>query len=294
MKKLIIFLMICILIFSTYLYSANSVITINDGASITLGANGDSKSYLINTGEDDGQVIVNSGASFTCWAPETLIDFTASGDGNITLEVILSAFTAQFLENTPTLYWSTNSETDNMGWFIYRNVEDDFTTSEKISDFIEGHGTTSQAQSYIYEDSIETPEVGDTYYYWLESIDFSGIVNHYDKVAVLTIPHEYDPGSGLVPVPLAYGLYQNYPNPFNTRTEIGFALKENSPVTLSVYNPKGQKVITLLDGFVEADKAIELDWDGIDQYGKKLANGIYFYRLQTDKKDYVRKMFLMK
>ena len=93
MKKLIIFLMICILIFSTYLYSANSVITINDGASITLGANGDSKSYLINTGEDDGQVIVNSGASFTCWAPETLIDFTASGDGNITLEVILSAFT---------------------------------------------------------------------------------------------------------------------------------------------------------------------------------------------------------
>ena len=294
MKCFKIILLVNIFLISTYLYSANSVITINSGASITLTAEGANKSYIINSGAEDGQIIVNTGASFTCWAPEALVDFTASGDGNITLSVALSTFTAQFIENTPTLYWTTHSETDNMGWFVYRNIEDNFTSAEKISEFIEGHGTTTQQQSYIYEDNIENPEVGDTYYYWLESIDFSGIVTHYDKVAVLTIPPQEDPGGGLIPVPLCYGLHQNYPNPFKLETEIGFVLKVGSRVTLTIYNLKGQKVITLLDDFVEEDKLVQVKWDCKHERGKMLANGIYYYKLQTNKKDFIRKMFLMK
>ena len=197
-----------------------------------------------------------------------------------TLPVELSTFTAQFLENTPTLYWSTQSETDNMGWFVYRGDENDFTTSEKISEFIEGHGTTSQQQSYLHEDNIQNPQVGDTYYYWLESIDYSGQVNHYEKVAVLTIP-DHDPGQGLIPEPMEYGLLQNKPNPVISSTKITFNLKEAVHVDLRIYNLKGQLVKSLYSG-VALSKTLE--WNGKDENGRELASGIYFYHLMVNGK----------
>ena len=219
--------------------------------------------------------------------------WTAAKEGSgPTLPVELSAFTVQFIENTPTLYWETQSETDNMGWFVYRNEENDFTASEKISEFIEGHGTTSQQQSYLYEDSIQNPEVGDKYYYWLESIDFSGMVNHYDKVAVLTIPEQYDPGSGLIPEPVRYGLFQNNPNPFIESTKISFNLPETARVDLNVYNIKGQLVRSLYSG-VASSKT--LDWDGKDEIGNNLQAGVYLYKLLVNGKTAeTKKLILMK
>ncbi len=209
-----------------------------------------------------------------------------------TLPVILSIFTAQFIENTPTLYWETQSEVDNMGWFVYRNREEDFTTSEKISEFIEGHGTTSQQQSYLYEDRIQNPEVGDKYYYWLESIDFSGMVNHYDKVAVLTIPEQYDPGSGLIPEPVRYGLFQNNPNPFIESTKISFNLPETARVDLNVYNIKGQLVKKLYSGLTSKRTIM---WNGRDEQGKKLENGMYLYKLMINgRATETKKLILMK
>jgi predicted outer membrane repeat protein len=209
-----------------------------------------------------------------------------------TLPVGLSAFTAQFFENIPTLYWSTESETDNMGWFVYRADENDFTASEKISDFIEGHGTTTQQQSYIYEDTIQEPEVGDTLYYWLESIDYSGQVNHYDKVVVLTIPDHDDPGQGLIPESIEYGLFQNIPNPVISSTKIAFNLKEVAKIDLTIYNLKGQLVKKLFSG-VASTKTVE--WDGKDELGKELTPGVYFYNLIVNGKTAeTKKLIFMK
>ena len=208
------------------------------------------------------------------------------------LSVVLSTFTAQFIENTPTLYWETQSETDNMGWFVYRNSEEDFTTSEKISEFINGHGTTTQQQSYIYEDRIQNPEVGDTYYYWLESIDYSGTVNHYDRVAILTIPHNSNSGNNLVPVPERFGLLQNEPNPVIHFTRIAFNLTESAMVDLNVYNIKGQLVKTLYSGVTSKHTVM---WDGKDESGKELENGVYFYNMIVDGKvAETKKLILMK
>ena len=219
------------------------------------------------------------------------LDWQYPGDP-ATLPVTLSTFTAQFLNNTPTLYWTTQSETDNMGWFVYRNVENDFTTSEKISEFIEGHGTTTQQQSYIYEDNIENPKVGDTYYYWLESIDYSGIINHYDKVAQLIIPEIYDPGGGLVPVPEIYGLLQNEPNPFIESTKISFNLHKTAQVELNIYNLKGQLVKSLYSGMTSSQS---LAWDGSDAAGQKLSAGVYLYKMIVNgKTEDVKKLILMR
>jgi len=186
--------------------------------------------------------------------------FEQYNDG--TLQVALSTFTAQFIENTPTLYWSTQSETDNMGWFVYRNEENDFTTSEKISEFIDGHGTTTQQQSYIFEDTIENPATGDLYYYWLESIDYSGMVNHYDKVAVMQIPDIHNPEPN-VAVPQKYGL-QSGPNPFNSNLSVSYMLPKTDMVRIEIYNMYGQLISEFNEGLKTADKKHTLEWNGKD------------------------------
>jgi hypothetical protein len=213
-------------------------------------------------------------------------------NGSATLPVELSAFTAQFLENTPTLYWKTQSETDNMGWFVYRSEENNFTTSEKISEFIEGYGTTTLQQSYFYEDQIENPEVGDTYYYWLESIDYSGIINHYDKVAILTIPDNHGSTNNLIPKPERFGLLQNEPNPVVNSTRISFNLHETAQVDLAVYNLKGQLIKKLYSGITSKHTVM---WNGKDEQGKGLENGVYFYKLNINgKTTETKKLILMK
>lgn len=207
-----------------------------------------------------------------------------------TLPVVLSSFTAQYLNNIPTLYWTTQSETDNIGWYVYRNEEENFTGADKISELIEGHGTTSQQQSYIYEDRIQNPEVGDKYYYWLESIDYSGIVNYYDRVAVLTIPFHDDPGSGSVTIPEQYGLLQNEPNPFISSTNISFNLPSTAHVDLAVYNINGQLVKILYSG-VASTRTVQ--WDGKDEFGKAQKNGIYLYKLEVNGKLHEMKQMIL-
>ena len=47
------------------------------------------------------------------------------------------------------------------------------------------------------------------------------------------------------------------------------------------FDGKGQKVITLLDDMLDANR-YEVVWDGKDEEGKKVMNGLYFYRIQTN------------
>ena len=88
-------------------------------------------------------------------------------------------------------------------------------------------------------------------------------------------------------------LYQNYPNPFNPETSIKFSLLHASNLRVDIYNPKGQKVKTLIDGKYKSGE-YSVIWNGKDDSGLNVSSGIYFYRLVTD--DYVsaKKMILLK
>ena len=94
-------------------------------------------------------------------------------------------------------------------------------------------------------------------------------------------------------LPMTYQLYQNYPNPFNPSTTIKFYLPRAGRVTLSIYNIMGQKVAVLLDGYLEKGPG-ETIWDGVDQSGKPVATGIYFYRLQSNEVSITKRMLLLK
>ena len=93
------------------------------------------------------------------------------------------------------------------------------------------------------------------------------------------------PGSEL---PQSCELAQNYPNPFNPTTTIEYALRQDGPVRLAVFNLRGQQLLTLVDGFKAAGRhAVLLD-------GARLASGLYFYRLEAEGMVLTRKMALVK
>lgn len=85
----------------------------------------------------------------------------------------------------------------------------------------------------------------------------------------------------------------NFPNPFNPVTNIKFSLKEAAPVSIDIYNVAGQKVKTLVNGKAKAG-ANQVTWNGTDNNGKKVASGVYFYRMSSGKYSSTKKMVLMK
>ncbi|MBN1408475.1 MAG: T9SS type A sorting domain-containing protein [Calditrichaceae bacterium] len=83
-------------------------------------------------------------------------------------------------------------------------------------------------------------------------------------------------------------LAQNYPNPFNPSTTIKFALTENGPVNLIIYDLTGRRVAELLNN------KMQTGWHSVEFDGHGLASGIYLYRLITEQGSLVRKMVLLK
>ncbi|MDP8289090.1 MAG: carboxypeptidase regulatory-like domain-containing protein, partial [Candidatus Electryonea clarkiae] len=85
----------------------------------------------------------------------------------------------------------------------------------------------------------------------------------------------------------------NFPNPMLHSTTFSFSLKERSHVMLSIYNVKGQLVDVLVDEEIDPTPSYKVEWNGTAN-GKKLANGIYFYKLETNSKTFLNKMILLK
>ncbi len=89
-------------------------------------------------------------------------------------------------------------------------------------------------------------------------------------------------------IPEAFALYPNFPNPFNPLTHIQFDLPQDAPVTLEVYNIKGQKIRTLLDGQRPAGRH-EVVFNAAG-----LSSGIYVYRLKAGSYQAIKRMVLVK
>ncbi len=102
--------------------------------------------------------------------------------------------------------------------------------------------------------------------------------DHYSTVAndfidVGSVSSEQD--KIYLPKPFTY----NFPNPINPETTIYFSLKKPSPVSLKIYNILGQEVKNLLNDNLQSGLH-SIVWNGTDNNGKTLENGIYFYKLK--------------
>ena len=88
--------------------------------------------------------------------------------------------------------------------------------------------------------------------------------------------------------PYTFAMHQNYPNPFNPSTKISFSIPSTQHVKLEVYNQVGQKVETLVDGFMQAG-SYEAEFNA-----KTLPSGMYFYRINAGRYQDMKKMLLLK
>jgi hypothetical protein len=89
-------------------------------------------------------------------------------------------------------------------------------------------------------------------------------------------------------IPTHFAVHPNYPNPFNPTTTIAYDLPRSGKVEVAVYNILGQKVATLVSGAQKAGRyKVQLD-------ASQWASGLYFFRVQYDGQQVVRKMLLVK
>ncbi len=96
-----------------------------------------------------------------------------------------------------------------------------------------------------------------------------------------------------IAVPSDFALHQNYPNPFNPETHIAFDLPKTTNVTITVYNTLGQKVKTLVNETRQAGRHT-VTWDGTDEFGNKVASGVYIYQIRAGNFVQAKKMSLMR
>ncbi|MEK7263515.1 MAG: T9SS type A sorting domain-containing protein, partial [Bacteroidota bacterium] len=89
-------------------------------------------------------------------------------------------------------------------------------------------------------------------------------------------------------IPKEFALEQNFPNPFNPATKIKFALPVDANVSLKIFDVNGKEIATLVNGVKQAGY-YEVPFDA-----RKLASGVYIYKLTAGNFSETKKMLLMK
>ena len=93
-------------------------------------------------------------------------------------------------------------------------------------------------------------------------------------------------------------LLANYPNPFNPETWIPYQLSVSADVSVSIYSVNGHLVRRLDLGHQSAgmyrSRSRAAYWDGRNEFGERVASGLYFYTLTAGDFTATRKMLIRK
>lgn len=202
-------------------------------------------------------------------------DITIGEEKSNPVPVELNSFSAIVIGSTIKLNWITETEINNYGFEIERQVSNiqSPTSSYKVIGFVNGSGNSNSPKYYYFEDKYLS---SGKYYYRLKQIDNDGKYEYSKTI-------EVNLGS-----PVKYELSQNYPNPFNPSTTIKFSIPEANHVKLVIYNLLGEQVAELLNEIKEAGvHTINFD-------ASNLNSGMYLYKLVSGSFIQTRKMIVIK
>ncbi|MCK5052617.1 MAG: T9SS type A sorting domain-containing protein [Candidatus Cloacimonetes bacterium] len=125
------------------------------------------------------------------------------------------------------------------------------------------------------------------YYVYNATID--EWTNYPDFKLVRTDPEGIVPVEDHTVIPVSKIILTNYPNPFNPSTKITYSVKaDNSLVSLSIFNLKGQKITTLVDEKKNSGQH-SVTWNVED-----LTSGIYLIKFTNNKSSVSSKCILIK
>ena len=180
---------------------------------------------------------------------------SAIAAAEVAIPVELLSFDAILDGRNVSLRWATASETNNAGFEVQMDAGSGF----QALGFVNGHGTTTEAQTYSF--AVRNLDPG-TYVFRLKQIDFDGAFEYHGDLEVS------------VETPDRYVLMQAYPNPFNPEATVRFAVRDSAPVTLTLHDALGRQVSTLYSGTPEANQTLSVRIDG-----SGLPSGLYLVRL---------------
>ncbi|MBL1212363.1 MAG: T9SS type A sorting domain-containing protein [Ignavibacteriae bacterium] len=234
----------------------------NDGTLID-----DTQTAVAGSGKRSYQNVVGG------WITENSIANSTPGelDAGQALPVELTSFSVQTVNGYALITWQTASEQNNLGFEIQRSVG--MKNNWGNIGFVPGKGTSNAANYYSFTDDKNL--LSGNYSYRLKQIDLDGSYTFSDVLQLnITEPDETV-------------LYQNSPNPFNPSTNIEFKVQSAQNVILDVYDIKGERIITLVNKYLQPG-SYKFNFDA-----GNLSSGIYFYRLQSDK-TIIKKMNFLK
>ncbi len=91
-----------------------------------------------------------------------------------------------------------------------------------------------------------------------------------------------------------------FPNPFYSegmhrsgQSNLYYELSERSEVNISIYNSLGQLIRNVFQG-EQAKGEYSFQWDGTDEFGRKVASGTYLYMIEVNHRTISKKMLLIK
>lgn len=198
--------------------------------------------------------------------------------------VELSSFTATLTAlNDVQINWTTQSETDLLGYRVYRNETSIQNDAQTITPILISATNSSQQQNYTVVD--KEVETGHTYFYWLESVEMNS--SHFFGPVGVNVQGEVPPVNPQISV-----LKNAYPNPFraNTSTSIGVDMKDGEHGTVTIYNLQG-KIVKAYD---VQPGSHTINWNGTDSNNNACSSGIYLYKLSAPSVNQTKKMVIIK
>jgi hypothetical protein len=94
--------------------------------------------------------------------------------------------------------------------------------------------------------------------------------------------------------PKDFQLFQNYPNPFNPSTIIRFSIPVSSTVDLFIFDILGRRIRSLVNASSYSAGTHSVMWNGTDDDGEYMSNGVYIYRLHTNEYTRSKRMILLR
>lgn len=153
------------------------------------------------------------------------------------------------------------------------------------------YGTASRSYSGIIPVGLNTScqisdlETGYEYFFAVTAYDTAGNESQFSEEVSVFIAANDDN----VEIIDNINIY-NFPNPFNPEnqnTQIRYYLLKPETVTITLYDVGGTTIRTLVEKELKnAGEHVEDAWDGKDESGNFLPNGIYYARVNSESLDH--------
>lgn len=209
------------------------------------------------------------------WIPMVRLVFGHEKFGPLPNEdfpVELAEFDGLIRNNKAELYWKTESEIDNKGFFLERKLDNEENDKWQRITWINGQGAGNHTTPMRYEYTDESIISNKTYNYRLHQQDIDGAFDN-ESSGIITLTNRNDKD---------FEIELTSNNPFNTYFTYTVYLPNSGNINIELCDMFGKKLSTLVNEDLQGGK-YNYNWD-ISRSKVSLSNGIYILRAKFNGK----------